>query len=242
MIVNQAVKMTIRSMFAGVVETYDLINRMMTFGLDKIWRKLCATECANGGKVLDLCCGTGDLSLSIAELSAPETQIIGLDFNKGMLQKAKHKKALKEKKVDDPFNITFVYADAAYLPFKEGCFDRIGISFSFRNLIYKNPLVNVFLKEILRTLNPTGKFVFVETSQPKSRPFKHLYHLYNIMIVSFIGGLVSGRKDAYNYLGSSASNFPSGDKVRDLLLRAGFRQATYQSLTFGVVGLFEGRK
>jgi demethylmenaquinone methyltransferase/2-methoxy-6-polyprenyl-1,4-benzoquinol methylase len=234
--------MTIRSMFAGVVKTYDLINHMLTLGLDTIWRKRCAIECAMGGIILDLCCGTGDLTLAISVLSTPGTQIVSLDFNRGMLQQAKKKKIQKEAREGTSLPITFVHADAAHLPFKAGCFNRIGISFSFRNLIYKNPLAMVFLKEILRTLSPTGKFVCVETSQPKSRFLKHLYHLYNRTVVSFIGGLVSGRKAAYNYLGSSATNFPDGGKVRELLLRAGFQQASYQSLTFGMVGLFRGKK
>ncbi len=234
--------MSLRSMFAGVVKTYDFLNRIITFGLDNMWRKSCAKECTSGNVVLDLCCGTGDLALYIAEYATPETQVVGLDFNKGMLWKALNKRAMAGRKHGKIYNVSFILADAAHLPFKEGCFDRIGISFSFLNLIYKNPLAKAYLKAVLRILDTRGKFVCVETSQPGFRPLRILYHLYLRKVVSFIGGLVSGRKDAYRYLGRSAINFPPGEKIVEMLLSTGFRKALFQPMTFGAVGLYEGIK
>ena len=182
-------------MFAGVAETYDFLNRLMTLGLDRKWRKMCARECASGHVVLDLCCGTGDLTFNISEYSGSNTQVIGLDFSKQMLYKALNKKILAENQSKqnnkhefrNGQNVSFILADAAHLPFKDQCFDRIGISFSFRNLIYRNPRAKDYIKAILSALRPRGQFIFVETSQPKHRSLQILYHLYHRKIVKFIG-------------------------------------------------------
>ncbi len=222
-------------MFDGVVGTYDLLNRLLTWGLDGVWRKLCARECNSSGVVVDLCCGTGDLALHILKQAAPEACIVGLDFSKAML-KAAGKKLGRRSKID------LVLADAAHMPFKEGCVDRIAISFSFRNLTYRNPKAEEYLKEVLRTLRCGGRFVCVETSQPKQRPLKILYHLYLRKIVPWLGGLVSGRKAAYRYLGASAVNFPPAEQVAEMLLNAGFQEASFKLLAFGVVALHVGVK
>ena len=242
--------MTLKPMFAGVAETYDFLNRLMTLGLDRMWRKMCARECASGRVVLDLCCGTGDLTFNISEYSGSETQIIGLDFSKQMLYKALNKKIIAENRsmqnnkqeFSNGQNVSFILADAEHLPFKDQCFDRIGISFSFRNLIYRNPRAKDYIKSILNALRPRGQFIFVETSQPKRRSLQILYHLYHRKIVKFIGGLVSGRKGAYNYLSKSAINFPPGDIITKILLNAGFRSATFRHMLFGAVGLFRNEK
>lgn len=246
--------MSLRSMFAGVVETYDLLNSILTLGLDGVWRRTCAKECASGGVVLDLCCGTGDLALHISEYVAPEVHVLGLDFNKAMLSRSMDKRARAERKGRlqagngqnavgvDAYNVSFILADAAHLPFKDGCIGRIGISFSFRNLIYKNPLAKVYLKEVLRALRPGGKFVCVETNQPRHGLLRILYHLYLRKVVPLIGGLVSGCKGAYHYLGMSAANFPSGEEIREVLLSVGFREVSFRRMALGVVGMHVGTK
>ena len=118
----------------------------------------------------------------------------------------------------------------------------VELGFSFRNLIYRNSRAKVYIKAILNTLRPRGQFIFVETSQPKRRSLQILYHLYHRKIVKFIGGLVSGRKGAYNYLSKSAINFPPGDIIKKILLNAGFRSATFKHMLFGAVGLFRNEK
>lgn len=244
--------MWLRSMFAGVVETYDFLNRVLTWGLDEVWRKKCARECASDGVVLDLCCGTGDLALRISEYANPEAYVLGVDFNRAMLEKAMNKKGGAERKVRRWINnrenevrvhkcsVDFILADAAHLPFKEGSMDQIVTSFSLRNLVYRNPLAEIFLEEALRTLRPGGRFVAVETSQPESRPVNLLYHLYLRRVVPFVGGLVSGRKAAYQYLGTSATNFPSREEVAEMLLGAGFRKVSSEHMTLGTVGMYVG--
>jgi demethylmenaquinone methyltransferase/2-methoxy-6-polyprenyl-1,4-benzoquinol methylase len=204
--------------------------------------------------VLDLCCGTAALALQVSEYAAPEVHVFGLDFNKAMLHGAMNKRTLAKRKERGRIrngrdrvgvnmnNVGFILTDAAHLPFRDGCIDHIGTAFSFRNLIYMNPLARIYLKEILRTLRPGGKFVCVETSQPRRRPLRVLYHLYLGKIVPFIGGVVSRHKGAYRYLGTSAINFPSGEEIAEMLLSAGFREVSLKHMTLGVVGIHVGIK
>ncbi len=193
--------------------------------------------------VVDLCCGTGDLALHISKHVAPEASVLGLDFSKAMLRRAISKKHAERQKRDQfTHDISFILADAAHLPFKDDSIDRIGISFSFRNLVYRNPKAKTCLREALRTLRPRGKFVCVETSQPRFRPLRFLYHLYLIGVVPLVGWLVAGHKGAYRYLGISAKNFPSAKEIADMLLNAGFRSVSFKHMTFGVVAIHVGVK
>ncbi|NIP66887.1 ubiquinone/menaquinone biosynthesis methyltransferase [Candidatus Bathyarchaeota archaeon] len=241
-------------MFTNVVETYDLINRILTWGLDKVWREACAKECLSSGIVLDLCCGTGDLALYVSKHASPSVSVLGVDFSKAMLYRAVNKRAKAERKEScrikkgqeelgvDTCNVSFILADAGHLPFKNECIDRIAISFSFRNLVYGNPLAKIYLKEVLRTLRPRGRLVCVETSQPRTSPLRFLYHLYLRKVVPLVGGLMSGQKGAYRYLGISAIHFPSGGEIAEMLLSAGFREISFKPMTLGVVGLHVGIK
>ena len=241
-------RMSLNPMFTSVARTYDLVNKALTLGLDGIWRDACARECASGQTVLDLCCGTGELASRILRHFTPEACVIELDLNKAMLAKAVEKISARRRKspntaarresvvagASDP---NFILADSAHLPFKDGCVDRIGISFSFRCLVYKNPKARIYLKEVLRALRPGGRFVCVETSQPSRRLFRVLFRLYCMKMVPLVGWLISGRRGAYRYLGLSAANFPSGEEVAAMLLNAGFRRASFVPRTFGVVAL-----
>lgn len=240
--------MSLKSMFTTVVKRYDLLNRILTWGLDEVWRETCARECASGEVIVDLCCGTGDLALHILKHVAPEACVLGLDFSEAMLDRAVNKKSEERRRkrqiytrqdkvgVDTPY-LSFILADAAYLPFKDECIDCMGISFSFRNLVYRNPRAKICLREAVRTLRPRGRFVCVETSQPRRRPLRVLYHLYLRKVVPLVGWLISGRKGPYRYLGISAANFPFAEEVVDMLLNAGFREASFKHLAFGVVAM-----
>lgn len=233
---NLRVVPSLRPMFTGVAETYDLLNRVLTFGFDGVWRRRAARECTSEGVILDLCCGTGDLGLSILRYTSPETLVLGLDFTEGMLRKA----AQKVRKGGGSAlgtRICFVLADAAYLPIKDGCVHRVGISFSFRNLVYRNPLAEACLKEALRVLSPNGRLVCAETSQPPSRLLRCLYHLYLATVVPFLGRLLSGRRGPYRYLANSAVGFPPAEEIAGMLLSAGFREAWFKRMTFGIVCL-----
>jgi len=231
-------KMSLKPMFNSVAKRYDLLNRLLTWTLDETWREICAQQCASHGIIVDLCCGTGNLTSHILKHTAPETIVVGLDFSKAMLARAVNKNHTEPK----ASYLSFILADAAHLPFKEGSIDCIGISFSFRNLVYKNPQAKASLKEAVRSLRFDGKFVCVETSQPTRRLLKTLYRLYLMKIVPIAGWLVSGRKNAYRYLGMSAANFPSAEEIVIMLKSVGFRKVSFKPLTFGVVALHMGAK
>ena len=223
-------------MFTAVPRRYDMVNHVITWYLDRQWRRKTAMEClsTHPRRVLDLCCGTGDLAISIARLAQSKTLLTGIDYSQPMLEIAARKARVSGMGND----IAFIHGDAASLPFDNGYFDCVGISFAFRNLTYRNPLTERYLAEVLRVLNPGGRFVIVESSQPKSKLLRGLFHLYLRWFVSRVGYWISGNKGAYNYLAESASRFYSPEGVRELLLAAGFRQFYYRPLLFGAAAIY----
>ena len=228
-------RMPLHRMFTGVPPRYDLINRIITLGLDKRWRRRAAREClaAKPGKVLDLCCGTGDLLIDLARLADKSVELTGIDYSQPMLEIAAKKAVMLTKKR----KISFIYGDAANLPFPDGYLDCVGISFAFRNLTYKNPLAQLHLAEVLRVLGAGGRYVIVETSQPKSKLIRKLYHLYLRWFVFRVAYLLSGNRSAYNYLAESAAHFYSSEEVKEMLLSAGFRRVSFYPFLFGATGI-----
>lgn len=220
--------------FSTVPRHYDLVNNVITWGLDELWRIRVAGEClaSNPEKVLDLCCGTGDLAINLARLTGNNVELSALDYSQPMLDIA----ARKAEHAGLRRRISFIYGDAASLPFPNGYLDCVGISFAFRNLTYKNPLVKNYLAEVLRVLKAGGRFIIVETSQPESKPIRKLFHLYLRWYAFGMGYLISGNKGAYRYLAESGARFYSPAELRELLLTAGFSQVTYQPMLLGAVG------
>ncbi len=228
-------KKPLHSMFSAIPRRYDLINHIITWGLDTRWRRQAARECAtsNPERILDLCCGTGDLATNIARLVTKDVAITGLDYSQPMLEIAARKaELLAENK-----NISFTHGDAAALPFPDGYFDCTGISFAFRNLTYKNPLARRHLAEISRVLRPGGRCVIVETSQPRQRVMRKLFHLYLRWFVFTAGYLLSGNRGAYHYLAESAARFYTPEELKKLLTTAGFRQVSFRPLFLGVASI-----
>ena len=226
----------LHKMFAAVPRRYDLINHVITWGLDKRWRWQAARECftAQPKYLLDLCCGTGDLALDMARLARGGVELTALDYSQPMLAIA----ARKASGLAEGKKVTFIYGDAASLPFSDGHFDCVGISFAFRNLIYKNPLAGRYLAEVLRVLRPGGRFVIVETSQPKARLIRRLFHLYLRQFVFRVGQRLSGNRGAYYYLAESAARFYPPDELNRLLITAGFRQASFRPLFPGAIAIY----
>jgi demethylmenaquinone methyltransferase/2-methoxy-6-polyprenyl-1,4-benzoquinol methylase len=222
-------------MFTTIPPHYDLVNRIITLGMDKSWRKQAALECVKlkPSRVLDLCCGTADLAINIARLADDSVQITGLDYSQPMLDIAAKKAelAVPGKK------ISFIPGDASKLPFPDMYFDSVGISFAFRNLIYKNPLVEQHIGEVHRVLKPGGRFVIVESSQPKSKLIRWKYHLYMRWFVFRTGYLLSGNRQAYQYLAESAIRFYAPEEIADMLIKAGFRQVSFRPLFLGAAGI-----
>lgn len=226
-------------MFTVVPPRYDLINRIITLGLDQQWRKKAIQTClvSSPKHVLDLACGTGDLALGIAEKAKGKLEIVGLDYSQPMLDIAQRKaKQITKNKV------TFVHGDASKLPFEDKHFDCVGISFAFRNLTYKNPLTKNVLAEVVRVLKPGGRFVIVESSQPELKVIRWLNHLYLRVFVVNVGFFLSGNKEAYRYLGESAAHFYTPKEVNELLIGSGFKEVSYRPLLFGASGLHVANK
>ncbi len=225
----------LHGMFTAVPPRYDLVNRMMTWGLDERWRRQAARVClaSRPNRVLDLCCGTGDLAINRARMAEEDVELTGIDYSQPMLEIANRK--AEQSAVRD--RISFVYGDVASLPFPDGHFDCIGISFAFRNLTYRNPLANRYLAEVLRVLNTGGRFVIVETSQPRSNIIRGLFHLYLRWFVYPLGHLFSGNRGAYHYLAESAARFYSADELRETLLQAGMSRVSFHPLLRGTVGI-----
>jgi demethylmenaquinone methyltransferase/2-methoxy-6-polyprenyl-1,4-benzoquinol methylase len=221
--------------YESIPPNYDLINHLFTGGMDILWRKRAAREtvASHPAKILDICCGTGDLSISVAKLAAKDANVNGLDFSRPMLDVA----IRKAKKAG--CNITFVTGDIADIPFPDNSFDSMCIGFGFRNLTYKNEKSAKYISEILRVLKPGGRFIIVESSQPAPnawfiRFFQQIYVKY---IVSFLGKIISGNSAAYRYLAESAANYYGAEALRDLLLSSGFSKVTFKRLFFGAAAI-----
>jgi demethylmenaquinone methyltransferase / 2-methoxy-6-polyprenyl-1,4-benzoquinol methylase len=225
----------LHSMFTAVPPRYDLINRIITLGQDKRWRKLAAKTCLEGNPtfILDLGCGTGDLSINIARLAGKEVQISGLDYSLPMLELAR----VKAEKAGIGGKVIFFHGDATKIPFPDNYFDCVGISFAFRNLTYKNPLCELHLGEVLRVLKPGGRYVIVESSQPQNRLVRVLCHFYLRTFVKTVGVLLSKNRKAYQYLVESTVDYYSTEQVKEMLLRAGFIDVIYRPLLLGAAGI-----
>ncbi|MFC1985942.1 ubiquinone/menaquinone biosynthesis methyltransferase [Chloroflexota bacterium] len=228
-------KKPLHSIFSAIPRRYDLINHIITWGLDRRWRWQAARECliSHPEKILDLCCGTGDLAINIARLAEYDVGVFGLDYSQPMLEIA----ARKAESSAETRNILFMHGDAANLPFPDEYFDCIGISFAFRNLTYKNPLASRHIAEILRVLRPGGRCVIVESSQPGQKLVRRLFHLYLRWFVFRMGYLLSGNRGAYHYLAESAAQFYAPDELRELLITAGFREVSFRPLFFGAASI-----
>ena len=225
-------------MFNTVPRHYDLLNKLMTLGLDKKWRNKAARACLDSspGRILDICCGTGDLAHSLSLIKNINTKIFALDYSRLMLDVAFQKNELLEEKP------SLIIGDASRLPFQDSCYDCVGISFAFRNLTYRNPKISEHLAEIFRIIRPGGRFVIVESSQPKSSLIRNLFHIYLRFYVAKVGALISGNKGAYNYLAESARRFYTSQEIRDMLKKSGFNNIVYQPLLFGAAGIHIAEK
>lgn len=223
----------LQKMFNKVPREYDFLNRLLTLRLDESWRKRAVKAILDEdpAEVMDLGTGTGDLAIRIAKAKS-NIQIVGYDFSASMLKVAREK-ADKQKLT----NVTFTEGDAAQMPFKNDRFDVISISFAFRNITFKNPNTSLYLSEILRVLKPGGKFVILESSQPKNPVIRKIYHAYFHYIVSGIGGKLSASKGAYHYLAYSARHFYNPAGLKSLLTEHGFDWIQYRPLFFGASGL-----
>jgi len=225
----------LEKMFNDVPQTYDLMNRLLTLGLDRRWRNRAATLLVEKRptSILDLCTGTGDFALSVARLCGPDVRVVGLDFSRPMLERAEEKRDRAGLEW-----IEFIEGDASALPFRTDEFDAVGISFAFRNLTYRNPLTAQALAEVRRVLKPEGVFVGVESWQPSAGLVRALRNVYVEVMASRLGGAVSGNKPAYRYLAASIRNFYSPEEIRQMLRASEFETVDTFPLLLGAAGVF----
>ncbi|HKP68558.1 MAG TPA: bifunctional demethylmenaquinone methyltransferase/2-methoxy-6-polyprenyl-1,4-benzoquinol methylase UbiE [Pyrinomonadaceae bacterium] len=222
----------VREMFAGIAGRYDLLNHLLSINIDKRWRrrvreKLAATLADSNALVLDVACGTGDLSIELNQDA--KATIVGSDFCRPMLEVA------KEKAGDV---IPFVEGDAMSLPFADNSFDALTIAFGLRNL----PNFSNGLTELSRVLKPGGQIVVLEFSSPVVPGFRSLFNFYFNQVLPRVGGLVSGSRGAYEYLPDSVSKFPDQKGLVRMMNEAGFESVEFENLTGGIAAIHCGRR
>jgi demethylmenaquinone methyltransferase / 2-methoxy-6-polyprenyl-1,4-benzoquinol methylase len=227
----------VRDMFTSIAPRYDLLNHVLSMNVDRLWWNRTARAFSEvlhrpGGQVLDLCCGTGDMAFALyrrSSMSAAPPQIIGADFSHAMLKLAEQKSKGK--------NIRWVEADALHLPFPPGQFQLVTSAFGFRNLAnYDHGLA-----EIYRVLAPGGEVGILDFGEPKGL-LGQLYRVYFRRVLPAIGTLISGVRGPYSYLPASVLRFPSPDEMLERMRSAGYRDASWRPYTFGIAGLYRGKK
>jgi demethylmenaquinone methyltransferase/2-methoxy-6-polyprenyl-1,4-benzoquinol methylase len=227
-------KEQVTKMFDTISKDYDGLNRVISFGIDVKWRKKVVAIVKNQhpDSILDIATGTGDLAINLAQTSA--SKIVGFDISPGMLEIGKKK--IAQKQLDS--KIEMILGDSENMPFENNSFDAITVAFGVRN--FEN--LDKGLSEILRVLKPNGIFVILETSVPNKTPYKQGYKFYSKRVLPLIGKLFSKDKVAYNYLSESASVFPYGEALNNILRKIGFINAEALPQTFGVATIYTASK
>lgn len=233
----------VRDMFARIAPRYDFLNHLLSFSLDKIWRRRTAKRFATvlwrpDARVLDVCCGTGDLAFALGRIrsrtpgGARREPIVGSDFVEAMLVRA------REKARDHRHTAVFGAADALRLPFPDASFDLLTTAFGFRNLAnYEDGL-----REFARVLKPRGELGILEFTEPAAGPLAGIFRFYFRHVLPRIGAAISGNSEAYAYLPSSVRRFPSPKELTSLMGRCGFSDIRIASWNFGSVMLHSARR
>jgi demethylmenaquinone methyltransferase/2-methoxy-6-polyprenyl-1,4-benzoquinol methylase len=227
-------KEQVAQMFDTISGNYDGLNRVISFGIDIKWRKkvLQLVSDKNPKTVLDIATGTGDLAILMTKTNAE--RIVGLDISAGMLDVGRKK--IESQKLSD--KIEMILADSENMPFENDTFDAITVAFGVRNF----ETLEKGLAEILRVLKPNGIFVILETSVPEKTPYKQGYTFYSKNILPLIGKLFSKDDSAYQYLSESASVFPYGEVLNNILRKIGFIDVVSLPQTFGVATIYSASK
>jgi len=221
-------------MFTSIAPRYDLLNHLLSANVDKLWWRRTARSFATalsrpGTRVLDLCCGTGDMAFALREQGA-EADITGADFSHAMLKRAFGK-------CSPARMVNWIEADALQLPFPDERFDLVTSAFGFRNLAD----YDAGLREIRRVLKPGGEYGILEFNDPPGLRGK-IYHLYFKSVLPRIGRLISGNNGAYSYLPASVARFPSPQELIERMREAGFQDPSWTPYTFGIAGLYRGHR
>ena len=218
----------VQSMFTKIAHRYDVMNRLMTGGQDIRWRKqvIKLARLKPSASLLDLGTGTGDLARE-ALLQEPQAKVTAADFTIEMMRVGKKSG-----------NLQFSAADALNLPFKDTNFDAVVSGFLMRNVTD----VQQALKEQYRTLKPGGRIVILDTTRPKGNILSPFIWLHMHFIIPTVGGLLSGERDAYNYLPDTTENFLTAEQLASRMIAVGFKKVDFKRLMFGTIGMHWGEK
>ena len=228
-----AKKNYVEKMFDNIAPTYDKLNHILSLNFDKCWRKKAVKRIKRifPWNVLDVACGTGDMAIALRRAGA--VKVTGVDISEGMLEVGRRK--IRELGLD---NIELKVDDAENLSFDDCKFDAVSVAFGVRNFEH----LEQGLKEFHRVLTHGGLLCILELSVPSNSVLRWLYKLYFLHVLPYIGGLISGDKEAYRYLPTSVMNFPKPEVVCDMLRRLGFSTVKARPLTFGLCRMYEAVK
>jgi demethylmenaquinone methyltransferase / 2-methoxy-6-polyprenyl-1,4-benzoquinol methylase len=221
----------VRNMFAAIAPRYDLMNRLMTFGRDQVWRRTVVRLCAlpSGGRLLDVATGTGDIAYEALRRD-PAAHVTGLDLTRAMMLRGRDKRQGR--------HFPFTEGDALALPFPEGSFDAACSGFMMRNVLD----VRAAFAEQVRVVRPGGRVVCLEITRPRAPVFRRLFDLYFFGLVPLIGGLISGERVAYTYLPHSTVAFPAPPELREIMQAAGLQDVRYRLAMLGTVAIHWGTR
>ncbi len=226
---------SIRNLFDHIAPTYDFLNHLLSLRRDVYWREGVARQLEGvDGWILDVATGTGEMAIKLVQFGKNQRKVVGIDFSRPMLQTA-HRKILSKGFSN---NIMLGHGDALYLPFKKEVFSASLVAFGLRNIVHKEQA----LEEMIRVVKPGGKVVILEFTLPKNVMMKHFYLLYFRKILPWLGGLISGDREAYAYLPESVSHFPDPEDYERLLKKSGLGEVATRKLTFGIVSIISGIK
>jgi demethylmenaquinone methyltransferase / 2-methoxy-6-polyprenyl-1,4-benzoquinol methylase len=226
----------VREMFTSIAPRYDLLNHVLSFNVDRLWWRRTARTFSHiltrsNARILDLCCGTGDMAFALqCEAGNSSPQITGADFSHAMLLRATAKSTANSAP-------RWIEADALNLPFPDDHFDLVTSAFGFRNLAD----YDAGLREILRVLRPGGEAGILDFGEPRGVTGA-IYRIYFRQVLPRIGTLISGVRGPYAYLPASVERFPAPQEMLDRMTKAGFIEATWSPYTFGIAGLYRGKK
>ena len=225
----------VERMFSAIAPRYDFLNRLLSAGRDRVWRReaIRATRLPTDGQLLDVCTGTADMALEAAR-QFPTATIAGVDFSGPMIDRGRQKVAGARL----AGRVVLSVAPAEALPFPDGIFDATTVAFGLRNVADRC----MALGEMRRVLKPGGRAVVLEFTTPPGRLFRRLYLWYFHRVLPVIGGLISGHRSAYAYLPASVGEFPPPNELAARMEQAGFRDVSYRLLTGGIVAIHVGEK